>query len=127
MVHFTWKVLSLKVIHLQIVCQSEHSLRYFHLGRISDLFSIHRSSSHMLPAAQKRFRVASRKKLLLDKFKIRMLKKYRFSSKIKLHPPIETVWSLNFRASIPTLYVKNKMAEASLLPPNKGKKILSRP
>ena len=40
---FTWKVLSLKVIHLPIVCQSERSLRYFHLGRISDLFSIHRS------------------------------------------------------------------------------------
>ena len=43
---------------LQIVCQSEHSLRYFHLGRISDLFSIRRSSSHTLPAAEKRFRVA---------------------------------------------------------------------
>ena len=34
------------------------SLRYFHLGRISDLFSIDRSSSHTLPAAEKRFRVA---------------------------------------------------------------------
>ena len=54
----TWKVLSLKVIHLPIVCQSECSLRYFHLGRISDLFSIHRSSSHTLPTAEKRFRVA---------------------------------------------------------------------
>ena len=43
-------------------------------------------------------------------------KKYRFLSKMKLHPPIETVWSLNFRVSTPTLYVKNKMAEASLLP-----------
>ena len=58
MVHFTWKVLSLKVVHLPIVCQSERSLRYFHLDRISDLFSIHRSSSHTLPAAEKRFRVA---------------------------------------------------------------------
>ena len=52
---FTWKVLSLKVVHLPIVCQSERSLRYFHLGRISDLFSIHRSSSHTLPTAEKRF------------------------------------------------------------------------
>ena len=57
-VHFTWKVLSLKVVHLPIAYQSEHSLRYFHLGRISDLLSIHRSSSHTLLAAEKRFRVA---------------------------------------------------------------------
>ena len=56
--NFTWKVLSLKVVHLPIVCQSECSLCYFHLGRISDLFSIHRLSSHMLPAAEKRIRVA---------------------------------------------------------------------
>ena len=54
--------------------------------------------------------------LLWEKLKIRMLKKFRFLSNIKLLPPIETVWSLNFRASTPTLYVKNKMAEASLLP-----------
>ena len=47
-VHFTWKVLSLKVVHLPIACQSEHSLHHFHLDRISDLFAIHRSSSHML-------------------------------------------------------------------------------
>ena len=99
--------------------------RYFHLDRISDFSSIHRLSSHMLQAAEKRFR--GRKKLLWDKFKIRTLKKYRFLSKIKLHPPIETVRSLNFRASTPTLYVKNKMAEASLLPQKEGKKILSRP
>ena len=32
----------LEVVHLPIVCQSESSLRYFHLGRISNLFSIHR-------------------------------------------------------------------------------------
>ena len=51
-------VLSLKVVHLPLVCQSERSLRYFHLGRISDLFSIHRSSSHTLLAAEKRFRAA---------------------------------------------------------------------
>ena len=72
-----------------------------------------------------------RKQLLWEKLKIRTLKKYRFSSKIKLHPPIETVWLLNFRASTPMLYVKNKMAEASvknkmaeasLLPPKEGKK-----
>ena len=75
----------------------------------------------MLQAAEKIF--GGRKNLLWDKFKIRTLKKYRFLSKIKLHPPIETVWSLNFRASMPKLYVKNKMAEASLLP----KKELSRP
>ena len=56
--HFTWKVLSLKVVHLPLACQSERSLRYFHLGRISDLLSIHRSSSHTLLAAEKRFRVA---------------------------------------------------------------------
>ena len=37
---------------------SERSLCYFHLGKISDLFSIHRLSSHMLPAAEKRFGVA---------------------------------------------------------------------
>ena len=57
-VHFTWKVLSLKVVHLPIVCQSERSLRYFHVGRISDLLSIHSSSSHTLLAAEKRFRIA---------------------------------------------------------------------
>ena len=33
------KVLSLKVFHLPIACQCEQSLRYFHLGRISDLFA----------------------------------------------------------------------------------------
>ena len=37
------------------VCQR---LVYFHLGRISDLLSIHCSSSHTLLAAEKRFRVA---------------------------------------------------------------------
>ena len=74
----------------------------------------------MLQAAEKRFR--GRKQLLWDKVKIRTLKKHRFLSKIKLHPPIETVWSLNFRASTPTLYVKNKMAEASLLPQKDGGK-----
>ena len=74
----------------------------------------------MLPAAEKRF--SSRKQLLWDKFKIRTLKKYRFLSKIKLRPPIETVWSLNFRASMPMLYVKHKMVEASLLPKKEGKK-----
>ena len=57
-IHFTWKVMSLKVIHIPIVCQSECSLRYFHPDRISDLFSIHCLSSHMLLAAEKRFRVA---------------------------------------------------------------------
>ena len=41
-----------------IACQRERSLCYFHLGRISDLLSIHRSSSHTLLAAEKRFRVA---------------------------------------------------------------------
>ena len=41
-----------------IACQSKCSLHYFHLGRISDLLSIHRSSSHMLLAAEKRFRIA---------------------------------------------------------------------
>ena len=55
-----------------------------------------------------------RKQLLWEKLKIRTLKKYRFLSKIKLRPSIETVWSLNFWASTPTLYVKNKMAETSL-------------
>ena len=34
-VHFTWKVLSFKVVHLPIACQSEHSLHYFHLRRIT--------------------------------------------------------------------------------------------
>ena len=51
--HFNWKVLSLKVVHLPIACQSKRSLRYFHLDRISDSFAIHRSSSHMLLAAEK--------------------------------------------------------------------------
>ena len=46
------------VIHLPTACQSEHSLHYFHLDRISDLFSIHHSSSHTLLAAKKRFSVA---------------------------------------------------------------------
>ena len=54
---FSWKVLSLKVVHLPIACQSERSLRYFHLGRISDLFSIDLLRAHTLPAAEKRFRV----------------------------------------------------------------------
>ena len=53
-VHFTWKVLSLKVVHLPIAYQSE----CINLGRISDLFSVHLSSSHTLLAAKKRFRVA---------------------------------------------------------------------
>ena len=66
-----------------------------------------------------------RKQLLWEKLKIRTLKKYRFVSKIKLRPPIETVWSLNFRASTTTLYVKNKMAEASLLPQKEGKNSFS--
>ena len=52
-----------------------------------------------------------------------MLQKCRFLSKIKLCPPMEIVWLLNFRASTPMLYVKNKMAEASLLPKKEGKKI----
>ena len=43
----------LEVVHLPIACQSERSLRYFHLDRISDSFTIHRSSSHMLLAAEK--------------------------------------------------------------------------
>ena len=99
-------MLSLKVVHLLIACQSEHSLRYFHLGRISDFFSIHRSSSHTLLAAEKRYRVAVvRKQLLGEKLRIRPLQKYRFFSKIKLHPPIEIGWSLNFRASTPIWYV----------------------
>ena len=51
-IHFTWN-LSLKVIHLPIACQSERSLRYFHLDRISDLFAIHCSNSHTLLAAEK--------------------------------------------------------------------------
>ena len=55
--------------------------------------------------------------------RIRTLKKYRFLTKIKLRPPIETVWSLNFRASTSTLYVKNKMAEASLSAQKRRKKI----
>ena len=54
-VHFTKKVLSLKVVHLPIACQSERSLCYFHLGRSSDLFSLDRSS---FPHAAKRFSVA---------------------------------------------------------------------
>ena len=56
--HFIWKVLSLKVVHLPITCQSERSLRYFHLDRISNSFAIHCSSSHTLLAAEKRFGVA---------------------------------------------------------------------
>ena len=43
-------------------------------------------------------------------------KKYRFLSKINIRPQIEIKWSLNFRALMPMLYMKNKMAEASLLP-----------
>ena len=52
--HFTWKMLSLKVVHLPIACQSERSLRYFNQGRISS-FAIHRSSSQALLAAEKIF------------------------------------------------------------------------
>ena len=70
----------------------------------------------MLAAEKIQGSLVVRKQLLWEKLKIRMLQIYRFLSKIKLRPPIETVWSLNFRASMPTLYVKNKMAEASLLP-----------
>ena len=50
--HFTWKVLSLKVVHLTIACQSERSLHYFHLDKIRNLFAIHRLSSHTLLAAE---------------------------------------------------------------------------
>ena len=77
----------------------------------------------MLLAAEKKFRgsLVVRKQFLWEKLIIKMLKKYRFLSKIKLCPPIETVLSLNFRASMPTLYVKNKMAEASLLPKRRKK------
>ena len=39
---------------------------------------------------------------------------YRFLSKIKLRPPVETEWLLNCRVSMPTLYVKNKKTEDSL-------------
>ena len=56
--NFTLKVLSLKVVHLPIACQSERSLCYFHLDRISDSFAIHRSSSYLLLAAEKIFGVA---------------------------------------------------------------------
>ena len=51
------------------------------------------------------------------------LKKYMFLFKIKLHSPIE--WSLKFQASTSTLYVKNKMVEASLLPQRKRKNVSS--
>ena len=73
--------------------------------------------------AAEKIRLVVRKQLLWEKLKIRTLKKFRFLSKIKLRPPIETVRSLNFWASTPTLYVRNKMAEASLLPQKEGKKI----
>ena len=76
-VHFTWKTLSLKVVHLPIACHSERSLRYFRLGRISDFFSIHRSSSHTLLAAEKKFRVAQyavRKLVLWEKLKYERFK-----------------------------------------------------
>ena len=86
-------------------CESrERSFHYFHLGRISDLFSIHSSHSHMLLVAEKiQGSLVVRKQLLWEKLKIRTLQKYRFLSKIKLRPPIETVWSHIFRASTPTL------------------------
>ena len=42
--------------------------------------------------------------------------------KIMLRQPIEIERSLNLRASMPMLYVKNKMAEASLLPQRKRNK-----
>ena len=55
-VRFTWKVLFLKVVHLPIACQSEHSLRYFHLERgLAISFAIHHSSStRCYIAAEKR-------------------------------------------------------------------------
>ena len=78
----------------------------------------------MLAAEKIQGSLVVRKEILWEKLKIRTLKKYTFLSKIKLHPPIETIiWSLNFQVSMPTLYVKNKMAEASLLPKKEGKKI----
>ena len=49
-----------------------------------------------------------RKQLLGEKLKNNAGSCPKLSSAIK--------WSLNFRASTPTLYVKNKMAEAWLLP-----------
>ena len=66
-------------------------------------------------AAEKRFRIAYE---LENSFSGKSLKYGRLknTTKIKLHPSIETVWSLNFRASTSTLYMKNKMAEATLLP-----------
>ena len=49
------------------------------------------------------------------------LKKYRqILVQIQFRPPIEIEWSLNFQASMPTLYVKTKIAEALLLPKEKG-------
>ena len=37
--HFTWKMLSLKVVHLPIACQSERSLRIFiKVGLVRSLF-----------------------------------------------------------------------------------------
>ena len=75
---FYLEVLSLKVVHLPIACQSERSPCYFHLDRISDLFTMHRSSCHTLLQQQRK----------------------------DSGPPIEIEWSLNFWASMPTLYVK---------------------
>ena len=48
----------LETRYLPIACQSERSLHYFNLDRISNWFAIHRSSSHMLLVAEKRFNVA---------------------------------------------------------------------
>ena len=115
-------MLPLKVVHLPIVCQSERSLHYFHLGLAIILYS----SLEFPNATNSREKIQG--SLVVENsfsgisLKYGRLKKYRFLSKIKLRPPIETVWSLNFRASTPTLYVKNKMAEASLLPQKEGKK-----
>ena len=57
-VHFTWKVLSLKVVHLPIACQSERSLRYFHLEiGLAISFAIHHST--LVPhAASSREKIA---------------------------------------------------------------------
>ena len=66
LLHYTWKVLSLKVVHLPIACQSERSLSYFHLDRIGTLFAIDQSNSHTQLAAVSSYKPASGGKASTD-------------------------------------------------------------
>ena len=71
--------------------------------------------------------LAVRKQLLREKLTIRTLKKIRFLTKIKLRPPIETVWSLKL-PGLNAYALREEQNGRSLASAKKRReKILSRP